>query len=73
MITSIITRALLKFIHTGKKSSDVLLIGTFKGSERLKKFISDFLSQSMGLQITLPFFGVGKLNKKLRSLNNVFP
>lgn len=64
---------ILKFIHTGKKSSDVLLMGTFKGSERLKKFNSDILSQSMGLHITLPFFGVGKLNKKLRSLNNVFP
>lgn len=48
---------IIKFIHTGKKSSDVEFLGTFKGSNKLKQVNSGIFDIGISVILNLPFFG----------------
>ncbi len=48
---------IIKFIHTGKNSSDIDLVGTFKGSSNLKRVKSGFLGLGVSIIFKLPYFG----------------
>lgn len=64
---------IIKFVHTGKKSSDVTLKGTFKGSEKLKKINSRLNNLSI-VMITIPLFGkIFSSRKEKRNLSKVMP
>jgi len=67
---------IIKFIHTGKKSSDVLLKGTFKGCEKIKKVNSNFNTVRIILIEMLPLIGEKITKKKgngMRILSKLLP
>ena len=65
---------IIKFVHTGKKSSDIDLTGTFKGANKLKRVNSGLFN--IGASIVLPLPMIGKLsnsNKEKRIIQKAFP
>ncbi len=48
---------IIKLVHTGKKSSDVAIKGTFKGSDKLKKTNTRLSNLGLVLAIGIPFIG----------------
>ena len=65
---------IIKFIHTGKKSSDVKLLGTFKGSDKLKRINSGFFNIGISLVFNLPIIGkIFDSKKEKRIMQKIFP
>lgn len=65
---------IIKFTHTGKNSSDVNLIGTFKGSHNLKRVNSGFFDLGISVIFKLPYFGTATDRlQKMKFFQKSFP
>lgn len=55
---------IIKVIHTGTNSSDINLLGTFKGSDKLKRINSGLFNIGVSLVLSLPIIGKLPNSKK---------
>jgi hypothetical protein len=65
---------IIKFIHTGKKSSDVKMKGTFKGSDKLKYINTGIFNLGNAMVVSLSVLGA-KIDppKNRRLVQQIFP
>lgn len=65
---------IIKFVHTGKSSSNVNLLGTFKGSAKLKRLNSGVFNLSASIMLTLPLIGkIFESEKEKKIMQKLFP
>lgn len=65
---------IIKFVHTGRSSSNVNLIGTFKGSAKLKRLNSGVFNLSASIMVTLPLIGkIFESEKEKKIMQKLFP
>lgn len=65
---------IIKFTHTGKNSSDIDLVGTFKGSNNLKRVNSSFFDLGIAVIFKLPYFGKATEQiQKIKFFQKSFP